>query len=574
MTFEGRLDGRQRLGPGRALAYGHPGWIAHVQTSAAFISNRTSTCSSLSSTRSEQQPTAQYRNGRLPKDAEVELKLAVPAAELEKLESVLKASPTVRSEVQPDLISTYYDTPDLTLHRRGLTLRVRKQGPKLVQTVKAADSAEANVLGRREWEEPIAARRPVLDAPKTGKRLRSVIDEKDLQPVFTTVITRRLIEIEPHPRTRIEAAIDEGAVCTTDGGAIEPIREIELELKSGDPAMLYDVALRLLGVAPIRIETQSKAERGYRLSAGVKPHAVHVGPVALDRDMSVEDALERFGQRCLAQVLKNEAAVLAGEPEAIHQMRVGVRRLRSVLSALKPMLPAEQYHWASDELKWFGHALGPARNWDIFVTSLIRPVDEALPGRQELSLFAAAAEHCRRAAFEVAKKAILSKRYTLSTLRLLQWFTARAWRDQPVSDDAALLLAPIVSVAPDLIESCHRKALHRCKRFEMLSAAERHKLRIALKKLRYLIEFLGSLFDKHEVEAFVHQLKQLQDDLGHANDVRVADQLLGQIPSDCDLRTIDRAGGIVLGWHERDLADREPKLRKDVRRFKRLQPFW
>jgi triphosphatase len=240
------------------------------------------------------------------------------------------------------------------------------------------------------------------------------------------------------------------------------------------------------------------------------------------------------------------------------------------------MLPMEQYRWASEELKWFAHRLGPARNWDIFVTSLLHSVDEALPYCRELRQLTSAAEQCRRTAFDEAKQAILSKRYTESTLRLLQWFTARAWRDQPISAKAALLLAPIVSVAPDLIESCHRKAMRRCKRFETLSAAERHKLRIALKKLRYIIEFLGSLFAKHEVEAFVHRLKQLQDDLRHANNVRVAHELLSGIPemSGRDLRAINRAEGIVLGWHERDLVDRMPELRKNVRRFKRLQPFW
>jgi len=101
-------------------------------------------------------------------------------------------------------------------------------------------------------------------------------------------------------------------------------------------------------------------------------------------------------------------------------------------------------------------------------------------------------------------------------------------------------------------------------------------LRIALKKLRYTIEFLGSLFDKDEVRAFVKRLKSLQDYLGHANDVRVAYDLMDQIreTKNHNAGTIDRAGGIVFGWHERDLVDREPKLRKHVRRFKQLDPFW
>ncbi len=219
---------------------------------------------------------------------EVELKLAAPAPELQKLKCALLAMPTRRSEVQSDLTSTYYDTPDLALYRKQATLRVRKQGRKFVQTVKAGDFAGSDLLARREWEDLIASKRPVIDAPKTGKRLPDSIRQQDLRPVFTTSVTRTGIEIEPYPSTRIEAAIDEGEIRTADGSGVEPISEIELELKSGDRAALLDVALRLLEASPLRIETRSKAERGYQLlgAAGL-PQAVHARPVAFDAYITV-----------------------------------------------------------------------------------------------------------------------------------------------------------------------------------------------------------------------------------------------------------------------------------------------
>ena len=343
------------------------------------------------------------------------------------------------------------------------------------------------------------------------------------------------------------------------------------------PAALYDLAPGLPKVVQIRPETRRKAGRGYGL-LGVTdvPQPVQAGPVTLDPATTVEAALQCFGQRCLNHLLRNEPAALAGEPEGIHQMRVAMRRLRSVLSALKPMLPPAHHRWTSEELRWLTHALAPARNWDIFTADLLRPVNDALPDRHEMKHLVSAAERSRRAAFDDAKQAILSQRHTEAMLRLLRWFAARAWRDQQISENTALLLAPISDVAPDLIERCHRKARRRCKRFDELTPAARHKLRIALKKLRYTIEFLGSLFDKDEVRAFVKRLKSLQDYLGHANDVRVAYDLMDQIreTKNHNAGTIDRAGGIVFGWHERDLVDREPKLRKHVRRFKQLDPFW
>src|SRR6185437_1757555 len=98
-----------------------------------------------------------------------------------------------------------------------------------------------------------------------------------------------------------------------------------------NPAALYDVALKLVEVAPLRLALRSKAERGYRLAAGEvsAPKAVHAAPLDLDGQMSGEEALRRVGHACVAQLLGNEAAALAGQPEGIHQMRVAVRRFRA-----------------------------------------------------------------------------------------------------------------------------------------------------------------------------------------------------------------------------------------------------
>jgi inorganic triphosphatase YgiF len=486
--------------------------------------------------------------------------------------------PTAKSEIRPQLVSTYYDTPALALHRERLSLRVRKQGGEFVQTVKAENPAQMDVLERKEWEDQIPSEQPVLDAPKTGKWLSDVVRDEELRPVFVTTVTRTVIAISPDSSARIEVALDKGEIRACNGDAVVPISEIELELKNGDPRVIFDVALQLLEAAAIRIETRSKAERGFRLlgTDGPMPQAVCVGPITLDPAVRVEAALERIGRRCLTHLLSNEQAALTGEPEGIHQMRVAIRRLRSALLALKRALPVKHYRWASKELRWLAHALGPVRNWDIFAACLLRPVARALPAGPGFGGLIDATERRRRSALDQAKQAVVSERYTESMLRLLRWFVARGWRDQHLSEHAVVLLTRIVDIAPDLIARHHRKACKRSKKFEELTATQRHRLRIALKNLHYTVEFVGSLFDKNQVRTFVGCLKSLRDDLGHANDVRVAYDLVDQSSeaTDHDARAINRAGGIVLGWHERGLADRYPKLRRHVRRFRRLDPFW
>lgn len=490
---------------------------------------------------------------------------------------MLLAMPTAKSEARSTLVSTYYDTPTLALHRERLSLRVRKQGSEFVQTVKVEDPARLDILERREWEDHIRSKWPVLDAPKTGKRLRDLVRAEELRPVFTTTVTRMTIEISPDPSARIEVAIDEGEIRTCNRGAATPISEVELELKEGDPRVIFDVALQLLETEPIRIEPCSKAERGYRLGVeGSMPQAVHAGPISIDSAMSVEAALQRIGRHCLSHILSNEQAAVAGDPEGVHQMRVAVRRLRSALLALKRPLQEKHYHWASEELRWLAHSVAPVRNLDSFATSLVGAVAHALPASPDFEHLIDATERQRDAALEHVKQAIMSERYAASMLRLLRWFVARGWRDQEVSEHAVVLLAPIIDVAPDLIDRQHRKACRRGKKFEELTAAQRHRLRIALKHLHYIVEFLGSLFGKNRIRTFVRCLKSLQDDLGYTNDVRVAHDLVDQIGDarNRDVRAINRAGGIVLGWHERVLAERYPKVRKRIRRFRRLDPFW
>ncbi len=473
------------------------------------------------------------------------------------------------------LISTYYDTPDLALKRRGMTLRVREQGGRFIQTVKAADPTVGDLLTRGEWEDELAESRPDPHAAQSGGHLPEGVAGA-LQPLFATDVTRTTVAIEPAPATRIEAAIDEGEIRAASGNETEPIREIELELRSGDAAALYNVALRLLDVAPIRIEPRSKSERGYRLGddAEAAPPVVHAEPVALDPTMTAEAALQEIGRACLAHLLLNEAAALAKEPEGVHQMRVAVRRIRSAISAFKKLLPAADRRWVSGELEWLVEILGTARNFDVFATELLQPARAALPPEVGLSDLAAALDEARQAAYKRVDQAILSERHAAGMLRLSHWFEARGWREGHASR-SALLTSPIGELAPRMLDRRWRELRKRSKGFGRMTARQRHKLRIAVKKLRYTIELLGSLFDHDELQRFVRRMKRLQDDLGYANDVRVAHELLPELSAQAASGSpVASAGARLLDWHRKVLAKGERKLRKRLRRLNRTAPFW
>jgi triphosphatase len=484
-----------------------------------------------------------------------------------------RAGRAVNGSGHARLVSTYFDTPDHALARRGMALRVRQAGSHFVQTVRADGTGAAAMPARGEWEDAIVGALPDPQAPKTGRFLDPETAGR-LVPLFHTEVARHTIALSAAPETKIEAAIDHGRIHASDRAISEPISEVELELKSGRRAALYDVALDLLDVAPLRLECRSTAERGYRLAApkATPVAAVHGATIELHPDMSGSDALQRIGSACLDHIMHNEAAALAGLAEGVHQMRVGLRRLRAALSAFGKMLPAEQRRWVSEELRWLADALGAARNLDVFESALIAPARRALGNGAGPAALTAAAERQRKVAYVKAAKAIRSTRYTASLLRILRWFETAAWRERTGPHP---LDAPIAEIAPKIL-SRRRTVAKRCaKGFARQEPAERHQLRIALKKLRYAVELLGSLYEAEAVGHFTKQLKRLQDDLGAANDVRVGRDILAQLTRrKAEATQIAEAGRAVLDWHERRLARHEPKLRRHLDALFAGERFW
>lgn len=470
------------------------------------------------------------------------------------------------------LVSTYYDTPDHALAKRGSSLRVRRHGRHFVQTLKAAGVPGDSALARGEWEDRVQGERPDPQAAQTGAFLSPEIAGQ-LRPLFRTEVSRLTIPLAAEPATRIEAAIDRGRIRNGEETPPEPISEVELELKSGAPTALYDVALKLLHIAPLRLERRSKAERGYRLAAHDEsaPKAAHAEPIDLHSGLTGEAVLRLTGRACLDQLLQNEPAARAGDPEGIHQMRVSVRRLRAILSAFAPLLPDEQRRWVSRELRWFADMLGEARNLDVFTADLVAPARDALPFASELERLRQAAQRRRKATQAAVAKAISSTRYTEALLAVLRWFDGGDWHLAA----APALHEPIEMLAPMLLDRCRAKAQKRAKHFAHQSAKKRHKLRIALKKLRYAAELFAPLYARPETRQFIHRLKKLQDDLGAANDVRVGRAIVEGLAGP-DRRTtgIAHAGKRLIAWHKHRIKKNEPQVREYLDGLLAAELFW
>src|SRR5262249_14932028 len=144
--------------------------------------------------------------------------------------------------------------------------------------------------------------------------------------------------------------LDEGSIDA--GGRSAPVSEIELEVEQGRPSAAFEFARALERVAPLILAAKSKAERGYDLLTDKRSGAAKAAAVALATNMTVEQAFRAIGRECLRQVVANRPAVERGDPEGVHQMRVGLRRLRAAISIFTDVVNDSRIGRIKAELKW------------------------------------------------------------------------------------------------------------------------------------------------------------------------------------------------------------------------------
>ena len=509
---------------------------------------------------------------------EIELKLSVRP---DRLERVMR-SPHLRGEgarraISRALKNIYYDTPHLSLRERGLVVRVREAGRRYIQTVKASDGAgSSGLFNRHEWQRALPGPKPDLagiDDPTLRQELGTSASQ--LAPVFSSEVMRITRTVQGEAG-RIEVAIDQGRVMTPRGSA--PICEIELELKEGKPDALFELALALNEETPLRLETLSKSDRGYAILTEDAIGWSKASPLVLDPAMTGMRALETILRHNLAHVLTNERAAREGhDPEGVHQVRLGVRRLRSVLSLFRSVLPAETVTALNEELKWLAGEMSAARNLDVFVDELLRPVQEAFEGDTDLTQLEAIARARRGAAYEQVRTAFATARYTALLLQIGRLVESRTWQETLAPEAAQRLGEPARILAAALLSERYRRVRKRGRGFGKLTAQDRHKLRLGVKKLRYAAECFRSLFEGEATPGYLKGLSRLQDSLGHLNDVETASELLKEHePHDGSPQAaaLTRASGLVIGWYKRGAEELESKLRKQWKQFKADTPFW
>lgn len=426
------------------------------------------------------------------------------------------------------LVSVYFDTPRCDLRRQGIALRVRAIGRRRLQTVKAGADGSSGALSREEWEQEIAGDVPDLELAKNTPAAAVVSRKKrkSLRPVFETIVERKSVPLRCGT-SDFELAIDRGWIRA--GRRRERIGEIEVELKEGDPADLAILAKRFSESLRVSYGARTKAERGYALSNGARHPPVEAAEIRYPPTLSCGEAFTAIGESCLHHFAANEGAVRRGDSEGIHQMRVGLRRLRAAISVFKDMLAGSETEEIKSELKWITQQLASARDNDVLLRDSIVPLRDACPGSREIALLAADIERRRDKGFEEAQAAVRSARYRTCVLRTALWLMAGDWSKNQDALARARRDTAVLAFARDVLPHRTGKILRKSRKLSSLDAHKRHKLRIAVKKLRYATEFFAPLSARPNEaktrQRFESAIQLLQHALGKLNDVTIHEKL-------------------------------------------------
>ncbi|HEY2534606.1 MAG TPA: CHAD domain-containing protein [Xanthobacteraceae bacterium] len=459
---------------------------------------------------------------------EIELKLEVPPERVDSL-ARLPLLKGVWPNKSQTLLSVYFDTDKQKLRKNGVSLRVRQIDGHFMQTIKKRGNRSVGLFERNEWECDVRNGQPALDtahdtalAPVLNKKLR-----RNLKPVFETRVQRWVYPVRKHD-SEIELAVDMGTVEAA--GRSSPLCEIELELKRGEPADLFELARALGKTVPVTLASKSKAGHGYDLiSKGGHPGPAKAEPVALGPNATWVEAFRIIARACLYQLAVNEAAVSRGNAEGVHQMRIGIRRLRTVISLFKDILEGAQTEAMKLELKWLTGELGPARELDVFIKRVVKRANDDHANGSSLDAVAEDLSARRLEAVGKAEQAVASSRFRRLVLDAATWIAIGDWTQN--GDELSRLLRerPVVDAASAELRRRSKKIRKQGKKLAKLDARHRHKLRIKTKKLRYAAEFFSGVFPSKKSARrcgkFISKLKAVQDALGDLNDIRVHQRL-------------------------------------------------
>jgi inorganic triphosphatase YgiF len=494
---------------------------------------------------------------------EIELKFAAPAGRGAEaaIEALADAAPR-------QLSSTYFDTSRGALKRAGFGLRVRREGDVLIQTLKdAGDGA----FTRGEWETPVKALKPNRRALAKTPAARVLAKGGRLAPTFAVEVRRRTADVAEGD-SLIEVSFDEGVARARGEEAV--FAELELELKRGPQWGLFALARRLAGGGDFTLSFTTKAARGDALAHPPRSFAHKFEPPRLNPDLDAGQAFQRIAMACLKQIAANaERLRHRASPEVIHQLRVGLRRLRSTITSFRKVVADARLAAIKAELKWLTGELDAARNLDVLLHGDYRAAVATKEDAEGLKGLGLRLRGARRMAYVRAAAAVESERFRRLLVDLLIWIQTGPW----TVAEAKPRRRPIPRFAARELSKRQGRIVKRGRKLRDLDAHARHKLRIEAKKLRYAADAFVGVFERPKrAKAFVEALKAVQDALGDLNDIVVGERLAHEAAAVPGRAETDSAfvAGRITGAQKARIGPLTDRAEVALKAFADAKPFW
>jgi len=516
---------------------------------------------------------------------ETELRLQVPPGERARLLAAMRRGALTRTRLR----AVYVDTTDRRLAGAGIALRMRQEGRRWVQTVKAAGVA---LVDRLEHEVPVplpvgarasAAAMPAIDLARhdgteAGRRLRAALAVGADDPAPELRVIHRTDIVRLHRRLRsaaglVEIALDTGHLLV--GDQREPVCELEIELLRGQPWAITEVAGRWSARHGLWLDARSKAERAERLARALPalPPRRASQPPPLPAGATPETALRHWLATCLLQILGNSGEIAAGRgtPEHLHQLRVGLRRLRALLRLFEGRVTLPDPAWPAQVAALF-QALGAQRDRDALSDTLLPALQSAgaplaqLPDSPSGPAAESPAARLRAPAcnrlllallgFAIGAPLPASASASAGTTTAAAAAAGASASTGPPDEIARLALDPWLDRQ---LARWHRQVARDADRFGALDEAARHRLRKRIKRLRYAVELASARLPRGRLARYLAALAPAQQALGELNDLAMARQRF------TDAAATDPRAWFAAGWlsarHDAQLARCEAPLR-------------
>jgi triphosphatase len=472
--------------------------------------------------------------------------------------------PATEPVADSTLRAVYFDTPKHNLHAAGLSLQLRRQQGRWLQMVTADRRVGVDTSDVIEFENPVESEEPDL-TKIPDKRIKRAVQKAvagtSLHPVFETAIQWTTRKTKGNEKALLvnDGHVRLGAASSEHGTA-------ELELKASCARDLLFAVEKLLGGHDLRLTGH---ERGYHVAVGkraaAKPEKAQLAHIT--RKNSCASAFCAILASTARQIVINRHAVLqTDDPEGAHQMRIGLRRLRSALRALRPLSDVGSLRAFERSARDVGRRVGMLRDADVLISGIQTPIEQVAPDKRGFSELRDALARDRRTKRSEARTALRGPAWTRLQLYLALWPRTLA--------ETNGLDRRITKHARRVLRKAWRKAAKLGANLNRLDAERRHEMRKALKELRYQTEFFAPLFKRRDTRHFIEQLKALQDVFGYINDVRMAPRLLEVLQERQTDANAALAASYTVGRHEAEAAHVWGSAEKLWKALRRSPHFW